>query len=151
MRRTLLTAVFASFFATAGYADSNGSEKGEAESRDLQGEVLGVEGEQLILDVDGAAVALKVDRETEFEGEQLESEEDVSSKLEEEYEAGQMVNVTYSTMDMENHAEAIEKADAEGEEAQRDLEEEDGIAEPAEGDEDEAAAEDTGGFGTFED
>jgi len=54
-------------------------------------------------------------------------------------------------MDMENHAEAIEKADAEGAETQLDLEEEDGLAEPAERDEDEAAEQDTGGFGTFED
>lgn len=75
----------------------------------VRARVLGVEDKSLVLDVQGVAVPVKVDRETQVAGEKIPRTRRISSHLEKEFEPGQMVNVAFAKEELENVAASIER------------------------------------------
>lgn len=82
---------------------------GKAPEKRVFGKVLAIEKEDLILDIGGAALPVRVDRATRIEGSATPAGERISARLQEAFPAGQLVSVTYDLKQTRNVALAIDE------------------------------------------
>lgn len=102
---------------------------GKAPEKRVFGKVLAIEKEDLILDIGGAALPVRVDRSTRIEGSTTPAGERITARLREEFPAGQLVSVTYDLQETRNVALAIDELKhSEPSEAQPDAESEEEMA-----------------------
>lgn len=82
---------------------------GKAPEKRVFGKVLAIEKEDLILDIGGAALPVRVDRATRIEGSATPAGERISARLQDAFPAGQLVSVTYDLKQTHNVALAIDE------------------------------------------
>lgn len=87
----------------------------QAPEKRVFGKVIGVTQDEIILDIGGAALPVTVNRDTKIEGAAIPSGKGIQSHLRSEFQAGQLISVTYDLKNMENIALSIEELKAQGE------------------------------------
>lgn len=86
----------------------------QAPEKRVFGKVMGITQEEIILDIGGAALPVTVDRSTKIEGEAIPRTKRIQSHLNSEFQAGQLISVTYDLKNMKNVALSIEELKQEG-------------------------------------